>query len=209
MLKSGIYSIINIRNNKRYIGSAVSTKHRFAQHRYLLRRYKHFNKHLQNAWIKHGEDNFSFIELEFCEKEKLIEREQAYLDWFKTYDRSIGYNLSSLASSRLGLPQSEEMVARMSEAFKGFNHLEETKIKISGTMKLIRSDPEIKLKYSKMMMGNDRGRNYKKWPHRDGSDCRCRSCKDTRNFDNQELLRRKRLTCNMLEKTYPRWICRS
>jgi len=48
-LKSGIYKITNIANNKCYIGSAVNITARFATHRHQLRNEKHHSKYLQRS----------------------------------------------------------------------------------------------------------------------------------------------------------------
>jgi group I intron endonuclease len=60
----GIYKIINIINNKFYVGSAVDLKRRKARHFSELRTNKHNNRHLQTAWNKYGEQAFVFVVLE-------------------------------------------------------------------------------------------------------------------------------------------------
>jgi group I intron endonuclease len=60
----GIYKIINIINNKFYVGSAVDLKRRKARHFSELRTGKHNNKHLQAAWGKYGEQAFVFVVVE-------------------------------------------------------------------------------------------------------------------------------------------------
>lgn len=51
--KKGIYSITNVLNNKKYIGStAKSFKSRLTQHLSKLRLQKHHCIHLQYAWTK-------------------------------------------------------------------------------------------------------------------------------------------------------------
>jgi group I intron endonuclease len=101
---SGIYQIKNKKNNKVYIGSAVSLGQRFSVHTHCLRNDKHHNRHLQNAWNKYGEDSFLFEVLEKVEdKEKLVEREQHWIDI-----REPEYNLSPTAGSTLGVKYSEE-----------------------------------------------------------------------------------------------------
>lgn len=72
---SGIYCIINIKNNKCYIGSTKYISSRLWKHRSLLRNKKHDNQHLQNAWNKYGEDNFDYYIVEKCNIELLEERE--------------------------------------------------------------------------------------------------------------------------------------
>jgi predicted GIY-YIG superfamily endonuclease len=76
---SGIYCIINIKNNKRYVGSSRNVSSRLWCHRSELRNNKHDNQHLQNAWNKYGEQMFDYYILEKCEESKLQEREQYYI----------------------------------------------------------------------------------------------------------------------------------
>lgn len=59
-----IYKIINLVNNKFYIGSTTNKKVRFRQHRKLLRGNRHHCKHLQASWNKYGENKFEFVVVE-------------------------------------------------------------------------------------------------------------------------------------------------
>lgn len=60
----GIYKIINVVNNKFYVGSAVDFKRRKTRHFSELRMGKHNNQKLQNAWNKYGEQAFVFVVVE-------------------------------------------------------------------------------------------------------------------------------------------------
>jgi group I intron endonuclease len=60
----GIYKIINVINNKFYVGSAVDLKRRKARHFSELRNGRHNNRHLQAAWGKYGEQAFVFVVVE-------------------------------------------------------------------------------------------------------------------------------------------------
>jgi group I intron endonuclease len=60
----GIYKIINVVNNKFYVGSAVDLKRRKTRHFSELRNGKHNNRHLQVAWLKYGEQSFVFVVVE-------------------------------------------------------------------------------------------------------------------------------------------------
>lgn len=64
---SGVYAIINILNNKKYVGSTKCFKARFAEHRSQLRKGNHKNIHLQRAYNRYGENYFRFMILEECE----------------------------------------------------------------------------------------------------------------------------------------------
>lgn len=113
---SGIYKILNKENNKIYVGSASCLARRFSDHKCFLKKNSHKNKHLQNAWNKYGEKSFEFIVIEYLPKEKniLLEREQYFLDLYKSYDREIGYNIEKIAGSSLGVKRSEETCKKLS-----------------------------------------------------------------------------------------------
>lgn len=124
-LKSGIYKITNIVNKKVYIGSASFLNKRKGNHFDKLKTNKHYNKKLQNAFNKYGNENFIWELIEYCEKSNLITREQYYLDtilFAQEYIRKenkkfeeLGYNISPLASSRLGVKCSEETKNKLRE----------------------------------------------------------------------------------------------
>lgn len=111
---SGIYQIRNVVNGKRYIGSAVCFRNRWASHRSHLRKGKHSSSHLQNAWNKWGEEFFAFEVIEICNAQQLIEREQSWFDSVRPE-----YNISPTAGSPLGVRHSDEFKRKVSERFKG------------------------------------------------------------------------------------------
>ena len=111
---SGIYVITNIKNNKKYIGSANNFKLRFGKHRRLLRTNKHHSRHLQNAYNMDGESSFTFAILELTTE--LENREQYYLDYYKSYDNRFGYNISPTAYNNTGIKRSEEYKKKKAEA---------------------------------------------------------------------------------------------
>jgi group I intron endonuclease len=79
-MAKGIYKIINVVNNKFYVGSAVDFKRRKARHFSELRRGKHKNTHLQSAWRKYGEQAFVFVVVqELACDEELFPAEDAWL----------------------------------------------------------------------------------------------------------------------------------
>lgn len=97
----GIYMILNIINNKMYIGSSKNVKRRLQEHKRELRKGIHINKHLQNAWNKYGEENFLFKEIESIDTtlnnnfllKDLRELETKYIKLFCTSDTEFGYNI--------------------------------------------------------------------------------------------------------------------
>jgi group I intron endonuclease len=115
--KHVIYCIINIKNGKKYIGSAVDYNRRVRRHLNFLRKNYHHSNKLQKSFNRYGEENFKFKVLEEVVKiSDLIEREQFWLDKEKPE-----YNMTLIAglNSHLGLKRSEETKKKISEALKG------------------------------------------------------------------------------------------
>lgn len=131
--RSGIYAIVNLANNKLYIGSAVRLKQRKNLHLSQLRKNKHHSKKLQHTYNKWGEVYFVFKVVEYCERNELIEREQFWISQFD-FDTQL-YNLNPTAGSQLGYKHSEESRKKMSIAQKGKIFSDETREKISGACK--------------------------------------------------------------------------
>jgi group I intron endonuclease len=164
--ETGVYKITNLVNGKIYIGSSTSEKDGFKDrintHIRLLNRKTHYNKHLQSAWLKYGSHNFKFeiVELIYG-KEKIIEREQFYIDFYNVTNPKKGYNKAQIANSQLGFKHSEESKKKMSEAAKRYSKeisermkkintgrkmSDETKEKISNKIKGIKRDEKFKEK---------------------------------------------------------------
>lgn len=115
-MKSGIYKIVNINNNKFYIGSSKNLDKRWYIHKNKLKNNNHINCILQRSWNKHGEKSFKFDILELCDNEKLFEREQFYLDELKPE-----YNIGAKSTGGDNLtknPKREDIIKKMSIANK-------------------------------------------------------------------------------------------
>ena len=72
--------IINLVNGKRYVGSSVNIYQRLHDHVHNLKNNCAHNQHFQNSWNKHGEINFIYSVLEFCDRNLQFDREQFYID---------------------------------------------------------------------------------------------------------------------------------
>jgi group I intron endonuclease len=83
--KSGIYCILNIVNNKIYIGSSKNLQERLTNHKIMLKNNKHYNNILQNSYNKYGEHNFIYNILEFCNIKDLIKKEQKFISNLDPY----------------------------------------------------------------------------------------------------------------------------
>ena len=93
----GIYKIENKINQKVYIGQSVNINKRLYTHRYNAyntKNEKTYDLYLYVAIRKYGKDNFSYEIIEQCEKSLLDEREQYWIEYYKSNQKEYGYNLS-------------------------------------------------------------------------------------------------------------------
>ena len=123
---SSIYAIINIVNDKHYVGQTIDNDKRFKEHIKTLNGNYHCNKYLQRSWIVYGDDSFIFVILEKCPQELLNQREQYWIDTLKPE-----YNMAPVAGSMLNYRHTEEARANMSKAHIGKTQSDETKAKRS------------------------------------------------------------------------------
>lgn len=127
---SGVYRLLNISTGKFYIGSSVNFKKRVLTHFRLLADNRHKNPRLQNAFNKYGREAFIFeIIEEVTDREKIISREQHFLDTLKPCDENIGFNILPLAGAKPNRKPKEhqtkhtdEFKRRMSEERRGQNN---------------------------------------------------------------------------------------
>lgn len=92
--KPGIYKIINLENNKCYIGSAVNIRTRINKHRYELETNTHNNKYLLRSFKKNGINSFQVEILELFDiinYKKLLKIEEKYIKLYNSLNN--GYNL--------------------------------------------------------------------------------------------------------------------
>lgn len=90
----GIYKIVNISNNKIYVGSAKNFKIRWKRHINALKNNKHHNIFLKRAFDKYGINNFKFEIIEIITDFSILkQREQFYLDTLYPFGNN-GYNIS-------------------------------------------------------------------------------------------------------------------
>ena len=143
-----IYKIINVVNNKFYVGSAVNYEKRKARHLWRLRRGDHANKHLQAAWNIHTEAAFVFaLVQEVALEADLLAAENV---WLKEHvGKDYCYNMAMDATApQLGM--SGEKNAMWG---KTFAHTEDAKLRLGKAAKnRIQSDEE-KVKRRETMRG--------------------------------------------------------
>lgn len=150
----GIYMIKNKVNGNIYVGQAADIYERWKEHISLLRRGKHVNNHLQRAWNKYGDDNFEFSIVEECGENALNDREIYWITEYDSYHN--GYNQTLGGGGVRGFKHDEETKQRISESLKGENapwygkqRSEETKVKIGQASKERWSNPENHPMYGK------------------------------------------------------------
>ena len=93
MIKSGIYAIKCIYNNKVYIGKSINISARKYKHFELLKKNRHHNKRLQNSYNKYGNEFFNFYVLEYANINELSKLECKYIDIFNSCDERYGFNI--------------------------------------------------------------------------------------------------------------------
>ena len=165
--KSGIYKITI--NNKGYVGFSKDLERRCQEHEAKLRKRKHCNTVLQNAFNKYNEMKWEIIEE--CENEKTLlqEREKYWIKELGTFPISNGkgYNLTEGGDGgdtmsnhprkkELGEANSERMKERHAitpHPMLGKTHTEESRKKISESNKGREVSEETRRKMSESNMG--------------------------------------------------------
>jgi group I intron endonuclease len=140
----GIYALSIVGDARVYIGQSGSTKgirRRIHDHRSYLKRGKHKNPRLQNAWNKYGGDDFfeAYV-VEVCEDAELDEREIHWIRLFHATGAHGGFNIceggsgeegnpmkhpearAKVSAAMIGKRPSDAAKARMSAAKTGENH---------------------------------------------------------------------------------------
>ncbi len=80
--ESGIYKLTNTKSNKIYIGSSKDLYYRLKRHLSDLKKCRHANNYLQNAYNLDSE-HFVAEVLELCNENQLLDKEQFYIDTLK------------------------------------------------------------------------------------------------------------------------------
>lgn len=118
-MKSGIYQIKNILNNKIYVGSAKDFDKRWKRHFKDLKNGNHSSIKFQRSFNKHGNVfECSILEEIPYEKDLIIERENF---WIKKLNSKVnGYNIAdaSFGDTHTNNPKREEIIAKRSKTIK-------------------------------------------------------------------------------------------
>lgn len=118
---AGIYKWTNIETGDSYVGSGVDLAKRIRSYYQMAELEKH-PRHINNALLKYGHDKFKLEILEYCDRDKLMEREQFYLD-----EINPTYNILKKAYSLEGFKHSAETI----EALKAREFTEEHRENLS------------------------------------------------------------------------------
>ncbi len=118
LLNSGVYGILNLFNDKIYIGSAKDIIGRFSWHYRALEKGNHHSILLQRAWNKYGENNFIFFVI-VRTNSWLLAKEQLWMDRLTSYNVDCGYNIYSVAGSPANTKASEETKRKIALASTG------------------------------------------------------------------------------------------
>jgi len=94
-----IYLIFNTISQKGYLGRSVDPKIRWSGHKCDLRKQRHTNSHLQNAWNQYGEDAFIFVVLIRCSNRLDESIEQFFLDEYVSKLSELFYNQSTSSTT--------------------------------------------------------------------------------------------------------------
>jgi len=161
----GVYGIRNVVNNKWYVGSSKHILRRWCvEHISPLRRGKHHNNPLENAWNKYGEESFEFVVIEECPENVRAIRENVWMENYRSLVGQSGYNLKTADPENIILSEeakaahrrsvsTPEYKAKMSAAQMGHEMSKETRDKISAAHMGLKQSKETKDKRSASHMG--------------------------------------------------------
>ena len=126
-----IYLVINNINNKKYIGKRENST--------FDENYWGSGKLLQRALLKYGKENFSRKVIDWADsREQLCELEKEYIRKYDAVSSPDYYNIApggDGGATMLGKHQSDFQKSKISKVHKGKQIPQETRLKISGTLK--------------------------------------------------------------------------
>jgi len=114
--KSGIYMCTCKTTGKAYMGLSNDVKLRKTQHLSELRYNYHYNKYLQHAFNKYGENDFTWTILEYCDESILSGREIYWINYYNMF--ADGYNANMCGIHNRGYERTPEYREALSKILK-------------------------------------------------------------------------------------------
>lgn len=115
----GIYGILNKTNGKIYIGGSKNLASRKRGHCYDFLHGQHAAQDLQRD-ILNNPAAFEFVLIETVSSpDVLLNREQFWMDFYKSYEPRFGYNTNSKSDSCIGVLRRGETKERLSQSHRG------------------------------------------------------------------------------------------
>ncbi len=122
--KPSVYMILNLRNNKRYIGASRYMSERWAEHKKFLANCKHPNWKLQMEWDAFGKDTFLFVSLEKLVPDISLEdlhvKEANWIKYFLNLGFDL-YNMNLDGRSRTGAKLHEKQCIKCHKPHEQYN----------------------------------------------------------------------------------------
>lgn len=95
-MASGIYGLKNIENGKIYIGASRDLHKRMLSHFNYIKTKRCCIK-IYKDLVRYDEKSFVFGVIEYCNEKELDEREQFWLDYYRSYEEDKGYNTARIS----------------------------------------------------------------------------------------------------------------
>ena len=109
--RSGVYAVLCVPTDQRYVGSTINLNKRWFNHRDELNRGVSNHRKLQEAWREQGPQAFAWQVLEYVEPDRLVEREQYWMDHFSAGEHGLNVEKYATRSKPLG-PTGEKVLPR-------------------------------------------------------------------------------------------------
>ena len=103
----GVYCLITKESGLRYIGSSLCIEVRIKTHFNLLKRGTHYNYKIQAAY---NTEEVLFEIIEECQKINLMDREQFYIDFYKSSE--IGLNIAKFVAGAFARGRCKSLITR-------------------------------------------------------------------------------------------------